>query len=362
MKKYVNGTLTVASVVGRRLVVGPKQRGWSLLGEALMQVLQSGRDSTDASDSEPSKEQRLVSVAKARRMIDRLSKGAPHWMRKESVTIESASGTRFDALWLCPPTLDDVNECKRLPTIVYCHGGGFIVGSIKSHERLASFLAVAAGARVLVVDYRLAPEHRWPAPLEDGLAALDYVVNACGVPREFVALAGDSAGGNMCVGTCLYAVEQRRRDLMPGAMVLLSPWPNLSSSVGAEQKTDTWRTNAPYDYLPTDDTAMARATKEYIGDADPRHPLISPVYAPQKLLAELPPTLITIGGAEQLRADCEHLGEELAAAGVQVLVNTYPGMPHVFQAFGALFKDSRRAIEDAGRFLHFHTFHPVAKL
>lgn len=224
---------------------------------------------------------------------------------------------------------------RTAPTILYFHGGGYCVGSPATHRAITGHLAARCGARVFAPDYRLAPEHTFPAALDDAVASYRGLL-ADGVAARDVVLAGDSAGGGLSVAAAL-----RLRELglpLPRALVLFSPWVDLSleqlppAPPGEVMLTLPWTTEC------------ARA---YVARSDARHPLISPVYAD---LAGLPPTLIQVGTDELLLGDARRLRERLQAAGVAVQYEQYPRRWHVFQANAGVLADADRALESAASF------------
>jgi acetyl esterase/lipase len=221
-------------------------------------------------------------------------------------------------------------------TVLYLHGGGYRVGSPATHRAITGHLAARCGARVFVPDYRLAPEHAFPAAVDDAVAAYRGLIAAGVAPRDVV-IAGDSAGGGLTVAT---ALQLRELDLpLPRALVLFSPWVDLSLDQlpspppGEVMLTLSWITHC------------ARA---YVARNDARLPLISPVYAD---LAGLPPTLIQVGTDEILLGDSRRLRERLAAAGVAVDYAEYPRRWHVFQANAGLLADADRALDAVAQFI-----------
>jgi epsilon-lactone hydrolase len=222
--------------------------------------------------------------------------------------------------------------------VLYFHGGGFRLGSVASHRELIARIAAASGCRVLAINYRLAPEYRFPAPLEDALAAYGWMLDQ-GLRPENIAFAGDSAGGNLVLTTML---GLRERGLpLPAAGVLMSPWTDLT----ATGETYVSRADAdPIHQRPM----IAALAKNYLGEGgDPRDPLASPLYAD---LTGLPPLLIQVGDRETVRADSTMFADKARAAGVDVELQVWDGMIHVFQMFVEL-PETRRAIASIAEFL-----------
>ncbi|KWV45565.1 esterase [Bradyrhizobium macuxiense] len=223
-------------------------------------------------------------------------------------------------------------------TILYVHGGGFRIGSIESHRDLMQRLSTAVGARVLGINYRLCPEHAFPAPVEDALSAYRWLLDS-GVPPGSIALAGDSAGGGLVLA-CMFAARAANLAL-PSAALLMSPWTDLAAT-GA-----TFVSRADVDPLHQRPMILSMA-KAYLGPSgDPLDPLASPLYGE---LEGLPPLLIQCGDCETILDDSMCLADRAAKAGVAVELEVYPSMIHVFQAFGEL-SAAGRALASAGRFL-----------
>ncbi len=225
--------------------------------------------------------------------------------------------------------------------ILYLHGGGFRMGSIDSHRELMQRLSAVVGARVLGIDYRLGPEHAFPAPVEDALTAYRWLLDT-GVPAGCIALAGDSAGGGLALA-CMFAA--RAADLeLPCAAYLMSPWTDLAAT-GA-----SFVSRAGVDPLHQRPMILNMA-RAYLGPAgDPCDPLASPLYGDP---AGLPPLLIQCGDHETILDDSVRFAERARNAGVAVELEVYPAMIHVFQAFGEL-SAARQALARAGPFLGRH--------
>jgi acetyl esterase/lipase len=238
--------------------------------------------------------------------------------------------------WIVPA--DAPEEDKG---ILYFHGGGFRLGSVASHRDLIARIAVASGCRVLAINYRLAPEHRFPAALQDALSAYDWL-RGQGLAPDNIALAGDSAGGNLVLTTMLSLRD--RGELLPAAGALMSPWTDLAAT-GA-----SYQDRAAAD--PIHQRAMILAlAKGYLGEgSDASDPLASPLYAD---LVGLPPLLIHAGDRETVRDDAVMLAEKARAAGVDVELQVWDGMIHVFQMFPEI-PQAHRAITAIAAFLRRH--------
>ncbi len=225
--------------------------------------------------------------------------------------------------------------------VLYLHGGGYVVGSIKTHRDLMGRISRAAKARVLGLDYRLAPEHPFPAAVEDSVAAYKWMLER-GLNASRIAVAGDSAGGGLVVAT-LVAIRDDKLPL-PAAGVCLSPWVDLEG-IGESMKT---RQHADPVVRRDMLTQMAAA---YLGGKNARTPLAAPLYAD---LTGLPPLLIQVGDAETLLDDSNRLAQRARAAGVEVKLEVWPEMIHVFQLFAGFLPEGQQAVDGVGQFISHH--------
>lgn len=289
----------------------------------------------------PSRTQRIV-AATLRGTLQRLLKPMFHprvpptalraGMRLLTSTTLRAPGIRF-----LPLQLDQVKGEAVLPAhedqraVLYLHGGAYCVGSPATHRAITSHLAQATSSVVYAIDYRLAPEHRYPAACEDALTAYQWLLDN-GYRSEDIHLAGDSAGGGLALAT---AIQIRDRGLpAPGSLLLLSPWADLTLSQRDNYNPHgeamlTWETLEHSAALYAGDQA---------GDA-----LASPLFAP---LDNLPPTLVIVGTDEILLGDAEALHQRLAEAGVPTRLSIYEGMWHVFPAHAGMLATANAAIEE----------------
>ncbi|KIU44569.1 MULTISPECIES: alpha/beta hydrolase [Bradyrhizobium] len=251
------------------------------------------------------------------------------------VTCQPVSAGGVGGEWIVPA------NASRDKAILYFHGGGFRIGSVASHRDLIARIADASGCRVLAIDYRLAPEHRFPAALDDALIAYRYLRDR-GLRAADIAFVGDSAGGNLVLAAMLAARE--RGWPLPAAGALMSPWTDLAAT-GA-----SYESRAEAD--PIHQRAMILAlAKNYLGkDGDPRDPLASPLYAD---LAGLPPLLVQAGDRETVRDDAVGLAARAEAVGVAVELEVWDGMIHVFQLFPEI-PQAREAIASLAKFLRNH--------
>lgn len=226
--------------------------------------------------------------------------------------------------------------------ILYLHGGGYVIGSINTHRAISGRISRAAKARVLLIDYRLAPEHPFPAAVEDSIAAYRYLL-AQGTRPGRLAIAGDSAGGGLTIAT-LVAIKEAKLP-MPAAGVGLSPW------VDMEGIGESMTTKAKADPMVQKDGLLQMAAA-YLGGKDPRSPLAAPLYAD---LSGLPPLLIQVGTAETLLDDSTRLAERARKSGVNVTLEPWENMVHVWQAFAPILDEGQQAIDKIGAFVLKHT-------
>lgn len=222
--------------------------------------------------------------------------------------------------------------------ILFFHGGGFVLGSAWSHQELLSRLARSAGVQGIAVDYRLAPEHPFPAGLEDCVAAYGGLL-ASGMQPADIAFAGDSAGGTFVIAAMLAA---RERGLpLPACGVCWSGWYDLTAS------SASFRTNADRDYFVPPGFAQA-APNIYLNGADPKSPLASPIFGD---LSGLPPVFIQVGEPEVLSDDARWLASRLKESGGEATLEIWPDMCHIWQFFGQILDEGREATERSGAFL-----------
>ena len=262
-------------------------------------------------------------------MVDGFSIDAP-------ATYKRVNAGGVTAEWV---TAEGVPESR---VVLYLHGGGYIIGSTRTHRPLMAELSRASSARVLGLDYRLAPEHPFPAPIEDAVAAYRWLLNEGHDPAR-IAVAGDSAGGGLAVAAL---VQLRYVGLpMPGAAVCISPW------VDMEGLGESMESRADADPMVGKEGLLLSA-KTYLGGSDPRAPLAAPLYAD---LRGLPPTLIQVGDAEVLLDDSTRLAGIAREAGVHVEMDVWDDMIHVWHLFAPILPEGRQALSQAGEFIKKHT-------
>jgi epsilon-lactone hydrolase len=229
-------------------------------------------------------------------------------------------------------------DCDADRAILYLHGGGYVFGSLKSHAGMVAEVARAARCRVLQLDYRRAPEHPFPAAVEDATAAYQWLLRR-GFAPERIAIAGDSAGGGLVLSML---VASRAQGIpLAGAAVCLSPW------VDMEATGESYRTRERIDPL-VQRKVVDEVTRLYLNGQDPRTPTASPIHAD---LTGFPPLLIQVGEREILFSDSEALAKKARALGVDVTFEEWPGMVHVWHLHYPMLASGREAIERIGLFL-----------
>jgi monoterpene epsilon-lactone hydrolase len=275
---------------------------------------------------------RPTGAAERRERLDDFGRalGVPEQARLEPIQIDGVA-----AEWSTTPEGDPARA------VLYLHGGGYMAGSIVSHRYIAVEIGRAARTRTLALGYRLAPEHRYPAQLEDALAAWQYLRDQ-GFAPESIAVGGDSAGGNLTLALLL-ALRTRGMPL-PCCGWLVSPWSDLTAS-GA-----TMQTKADVDPM-IQKPYLLELAQAFAGGKDLGDPLVSPQLAD---LAGLPPLLIQVGSDETLLDDSVKLAGRAGAAGVAVTLEVWPDMIHAFPMFFPRVAASRRATARAGAFMRRH--------
>ncbi|WP_421863838.1 alpha/beta hydrolase [Parvibaculum sp.] len=248
------------------------------------------------------------------------------------VTVTKADLGGLAAEWNVP------DGTESAPVLLYFHGGGYVQGSSASHRHLTSRLALAANARVLSVDYALAPEAPFPAAVMDGVKAYRWLI-ASGVQPNEIAFGGDSAGGGLTMAALLAVRDEGLP--MPAAAIAISPWTDLTCDTG------TYSSRAEADPM-IQQAGIKSIAGLYLNGADPRHPLASPNHAD---LAGLPPLLIHVGNDEVLLDDARDLHQRARSAGVEAEIEEWEDMIHVWHAFYQLLPQGERAIERLGGYL-----------
>ena len=272
---------------------------------------------------------RPADLAARRARLDGLCAG---YALPEDVRVEPVDAGGVPAEWTVTPEADPGR------VLLFLHGGGYVSGSLVSHRTMVARAGREAGARTLALAYRLAPEHPFPAALEDALAGYRFLLDS-GVAPERIALTGESAGGGLALAV---ALSLRRDGLpLPGCLWCSSPWTDLAltgASLESKAAVDPLLSRA---YL-------AEVASAYLAGADPNGPLVSPLRAD---LSGLPPMLIQVGSAETLLDDSVSLARAAGAADVPVTLEIWPHMIHAWHLFHPEVADGRRALASMGRFV-----------
>ena len=240
------------------------------------------------------------------------------------------------AEWVAAP------GCDAQRAILYLHGGGYAIGSINTHRRLAYDLSAASGARALVIDYRLAPEHPFPAPVEDATTAWRWLLQQ-GLAAGRMAIAGDSAGGGLTLAALVNLRDQKLG--LPACAALLSPWVDL------EGTGNSITTRSAQDPMVQKEGLLWMAGM-YLNGKDAKTPLAAPLHADLK---GLPPILVQAGTAETLLDDATRVAEKLHAAGGDVRLSIWPNMLHVFPLFAPILSEGRDGCLEIGAFIRSKT-------
>jgi monoterpene epsilon-lactone hydrolase len=271
-------------------------------------------------------------VAEQRRLLRAAVSAQP---LPEDVTVTAA------ALGGIPTAEITVDGIEPSHVVLYFHGGVYVIGDAFLAADLASQVGRRTGAKVISVDYRLAPEHPYPAAVDDALAAYEALLHNGTSPSDIV-FAGESAGGGLAVVTMVNARDHGVP--LPAGAYVMSPYADLTLA------GTTMETKREVDPLFTRELLQARVT-DYTAGQDASLGLISPIFAD---LSGLPPLMIQAGSHELLLDDAVRLAGQAAAADVEVVLDITPGVPHVFQAYSAILDEAAAALDRAGRFLSAH--------
>jgi monoterpene epsilon-lactone hydrolase len=317
----LGGVLQLAelAVRWRRRVRGPLRPTWDLPFETWATMLRAyGLRST------------RLPVSIQRRVAAGVIRSRP----PRGMSYETVRAGGVPAEWFRP------EGCDESRVILYLHGGGYSIGSIDSHRDPVSRLCRASGARALVLDYRLAPEHPFPAQLDDAVAAYRWLLESHVDPARVV-VAGESAGAGLTLSLLLAARDAGLA--LPAAAVCASPWTDL------EMRGASMTENARYDYLSRE--LLADYAARFVTRADLRNPLANAQHAD---LRGLPPLLVLAGGAEVLLDDARSLAARAREAGVDVTLEIEPDMIHAWIVFSPGFGQSRVTLERIARFVQEH--------
>lgn len=273
--------------------------------QAMQDVLEELRERQHASADRPP-----ATVAETRATF--APAGSVHPV-PDDVLVTDVSAGGVTAHWLDAPGVDSDR------VLLFLHGGGYQFGSLLSDGELAARLGRAARMRVLFAEYRLSPEHPFPAAIDDVLTVWQWLRTDQDVSARSLAVAGDSAGGGLTVA--LLVATRDAGDDLPAAAVLMSPTVDLTSSgASMTERVDQDPISTP--------ALLSRLAADYLAGADPRSPLASPLFAP---LTGLPPLLVQVGTADLLLSDSERLAAAATEAGVEVRLEIGEGLPHVYQ-------------------------------
>ena len=225
--------------------------------------------------------------------------------------------------------------------LLYLHGGGYVIGSVRTHRAMISRISRAGGIRALGLDYRLAPEYTFPAPVEDTISAYRWLLSRGISPRKIV-IGGDSAGGGLVVAAMI--ALRYLGEPMPAAGVCISAWTDM------EATGESYTNNAEVDPNVSKERILGIA-RVYMGDKDHRAPLASPIHAD---LHGLPPLLVQVGSIETLLDDSTVLVERAKAAGVDAKLEVWDDMPHVWPQYAHILPEAQQAIDHIGEFIKKH--------
>lgn len=268
-------------------------------------------------------------VTKMRKRLDQLGR----WARSaRHVAIEEKPVAGVRAEWYRP------EHAEPGKLLLYLHGGAYSLGSCDSHRKLVTHMAKDGNIETVMPEYRLAPEHPFPAGLDDAVTIYKELL-ASGYAADDIIISGDSAGGGLSVATML---QLRHQGLpLPGAAILLSPFLDMSAS---GESTKTRASRDPW-FRPDEVEVVVRY---YCPNEDVRNPLLSPVFAN---VAGLPPTLIQVGDDEILLSDSTRFADKLRTAGIEVELEVFPEMWHVFQLFVGKMPEAKAAIQKIGTYI-----------
>ena len=246
---------------------------------------------------------------------------------------EPTDAAGVPAEWISVP--ESIND----RALLYFHGGGYVAGSVNSHREYCVRLARASKTRVLLIDYRRAPEHPFPAALEDATKVYDWLISSGGIKPKNIVIAGESAGGGLTIATLLKLRDDNKE--LPVAGIPLSPFLDLAVT------GESIKTKADVDPMSTE--AMLKfCAEQYLSEGDKQNPLASPLYADLK---NLPPLYIQVGTAEILIDDAVRFADLAKAAGVDVTLELWDDMIHMFQMFATMIPEGRDAINKIGEFI-----------
>ncbi len=256
---------------------------------------------------------------------------------REDAEITPVKAGNVPAEWMRTPA------SRKDHVMLYLHGGGYVLGSPKTHRSLTAQIAHLTKSSLLVIDYRMGPEDPFPAAIDDALAAWRWLLDDQGLDPAKCSVAGDSAGGGL---TAAFLLSARDKKLpLPACASLLSPWADLTGTAKALE------TNASSDPMVNKE-GLIRMAGLYLGGASAKDPLASPIFADLK---GLPPLLVQVTSAEALYDDSRVLADNAKKAGVNITFQTWPNLVHVFQLFHFMLPEAQAAMEKIGDFTRQHS-------
>jgi len=254
----------------------------------------------------------------------------------KNISVQTVKINGVNCEWISNGNDNDNNENQNI--LVYLHGGGYVIGGPDSHRDVAWRIADKCSCKLLLVDYRLAPEHPFPAAIDDATSCYQGLLDS-GFQPENIAFAGDSAGGGLTAATLL---NLKHLELpQPKCAVLMSPWLDLSAegpSIPINESADPMLTLK----------ALNTMAKHYLGEQDSKTPLASPVFAD---LSGLAPLLVHVGSTEILLSDSERFCSSIRGYQGEVSLVIWPKMPHVFQMFASFIPEAKQSIAQISAFI-----------
>jgi epsilon-lactone hydrolase len=272
-----------------------------------------------------------ASIPEQRKAMEKVMSriGAPKGIMTEAVNIKGIK---------CEWVAVDKQSSERV--ILHLHGGGYNTGSIHTHRGLAAELSKASGERVLLPEYRLAPEHPFPAALDDTLSVYRWLLGQ-GISSSNIIISGDSAGGGLALSTVMALRDNG--EVLPRALICMSPWADLTMS------NETYRTNKGIDFMINIENIRDRAFM-YAGGEELNNPLISPIFAD---FTDMPTILIQVGTDEVLLGESMAIAEKAKASCADVRLSVWEGMWHVWQLTGGMLPECSCALKEIGDFVSY---------
>lgn len=279
-------------------------------------------------------EKKALTLAQIR---ETLAKQTCSYSPPKNVRVEQIRENGVNGEWQVP------NDTPPETCIYYLHGGGYTIGSPVAHRPMTIAIAKAANTRVFSLDYRLAPEHPYPAALDDALQGYRWLLDQGFKPHQLV-LAGDSAGGGLALALSLKL--KSLSEALPTAMILISPWTDLTLSSDSIEENDK-----KCALLNT--FILKDCTRAYTNNEDPKDPFISPLYGD---LSGLPPLLMYVSSTEAIRDDSLRLTEKAKKSGVDVTLHLWPRQPHAWPIFYRFMPESKQCVKEMALFVKNHIY------